>query len=277
MIGGVRLFPHGAPVSARPLPHVWAFVLAGTSLRRGSAGFKRALDRAERLAPTHRIVTVLCRESVRQCASVLAGAPDVAKVVQPAYRGSAAELFLPALLVARRDPEALIVALHADEHTDGRIVPCLSSAIRAVGVRPDLTVLVGARPRTTRAGDGFVEPGLPMPGLEDLAVHAIRRFVYDSPRNLITTDLLAPAGLVAQARTLVMLGRRFIPDVLETLEPLEDVADTPEATILCEAVYECMPYASLSRELLERVPDVAVLPVPEAFVDAGEAVAHLAS
>jgi mannose-1-phosphate guanylyltransferase len=256
---------------------VWALVLGGTSLRRGPGAFKRALDRAERLAPAHRIVTVLCRDSARQCAAVLAGAPHVAKLVQPAYRGSAAELFLPALLVARRDPEAVIVALHADEHTDGRVVPCLSAALRAVGLRPDLTVLVGGRPRTARAGDGFVEPGSPVPGLEDLAVHAIRRFVYDSPRDLITTDLLAPAALVAQARTLVTLGRRFIPDVLETLEPLEQVADTPEATLLCEAVYECMPYASLSRELLERVREVAVLPVPEALVDAGEAVAHLAS
>jgi len=50
--------------------------------------------------------------------------------------------------------------------------------------------------------------------------------------------------------------------VLETLEPLEGVADALEATLLCEAVYECMPYASLSREFLERVPDLAVLPSP---------------
>jgi hypothetical protein len=53
--------------------------------------------------------------------------------------------------------------------------------------------------------------------------------------------------------------------VLETLEPLEAVADAPEAGLLCEAIYECMPYASLSRELLERGRDVAVLPVPEAM------------
>jgi len=61
---------------------------------------------------------------------------------------------------------------------------------------------------------------------------------------------------------LVALGRRHIPEVLETLEPLEDVADAREATLLGEAVYECMPYASLSREFLERVPDLAVLRCP---------------
>jgi mannose-1-phosphate guanylyltransferase len=277
MIGDVRLFPHGGPLSSRPSSHAWAFVLAGTPLRRGPAALKRALDRAERLVPADRIVAVLCRESARQCAAVLAQAPAVTKIVQPAYRGSAAELFLPALLVARRDPVAAIVALRADESADGRVSTCLTKALRALELRPDLTVLVGARPRTARAIDGFVEPGSPLPGLEDLAVHAIRRFVYDAPRDLAATDLLVPAALAARARSLVALGRRFIPDVLETLEPLEGIAGTLEATLLCEAVYECMPYASLSRELLERVRDVAVLPVPEALVDAGEAVAHLAS
>jgi len=88
---------------------------------------------------------------------------------------------------------------------------------------------------------------------------------------------VCPAALAARAGALVALGRRYIPDVLETLEPLEDVADAAEATILSEAVYECMPYASLSREFLERLPDLALLPVPDALREVGDVVAHLAS
>ena len=219
----------------------------------------------------------MSRDSARACAGVLAETPDVATIVQPAYRGSAAELFLPALLVARRDPDAVVLALRADETHDGPVAPCLARAIRAVDLRPDLTVLVGARPRTTRAPDGFVEPGSPLEGCEELSLLAVRRFVYEAPRGLCARDLLAPAALAARARALVALGRRYIPEVLETLEPLEGVADAPEATLLCEAVYECMPYASLSREFLERVPELAVLPVPDALREVGDVVAHLAS
>jgi len=277
MIADVRLFRHGASVGSRVAPHVWCFVLAGAAPRRGPATLKRALDRATRLAPAHRVVAVVSRDSASQYAGLRAEAPDVATIVQPAYRGSAAELFLPALLVARRDPDAVILALRADENHDGPVAPCLALAIRAVGLRPELTVLVGARPRTTRAPDGFVEPGSPLPGLEDLSLLAIRRFVYEAPRELCARDLLAPAALAARARVLVALGRRYIPEVLETLEPLEDVADAREATLLGEAVYECMPYASLSREFLERVPDLAVLPVPDVLRDVGQAVTHLAS
>jgi len=277
MIADVRLFPHGASVGSRAAPHVWCFVLAGARPRRGPAVLKRALDRATRLASAHRVVAVLSRESASQCGGLPTETPGIATVVQPAYRGSAAELFLPALLVARRDPDAVIVALRADETGDGPVAPCLARALRAVALRPELTLLVGVRPRTMRPPDGFVEPGAPLPGLEDLSVLAVRRFVYNAPHGLASRDLLAPAALAARARTLVGLGRRYIPDVLETLEPLEDVADAPEATLLCEAVYECMPYASLSREFLERVPDLAVLPVPDALREVGDAVAYLAS
>jgi mannose-1-phosphate guanylyltransferase len=277
MIAQVRLFRDRACVSPRAAPPVWCFVLAGGVSRRGPAAFERALDRATRLAPPHRVVAVVSRESAARCGGLLGAGADVATIVQPVYRGSAAELFLPALLVARRDPDAVIVALRADDLHEGPVAPSLSRSVRAVARRPDLTVLVGARPRCARLPDGFVEPGSPLPGLEDLSLRTVRRFVYDAPRGLAARDVLAPAALAARAGMLVALGRRYVPDVLETLEPLEDVADAAEATLLCEAVYECMPYASLSRELLERIADLAVLPVPDALCDVGGAAVPLAS
>jgi hypothetical protein len=277
MIADVRLFRHRASVGSRATPPVWCFVLGGASQRNGSAALKRALERATRLASADRVVTVVSRDSAMRFNGPLAEMADVPMIVQPVYRGSAAELFLPALLVARRDPDAMILALRADDMHDGPVAPCLSRAIRAIALRPDLTLLVGARPRTTRSADGFVEPGSPLPGLEDLSLVGVRRFVYDAPRGLGVRDVLVPAALAARAGTLVALGQRYIPEVLETLEPLEDVADAAEATLLCEAVYECMPYASLSREFLERVPDLALLPVPDALREVGDVVAHLAS
>jgi hypothetical protein len=51
--------------------------------------------------------------------------------------------------------------------------------------------------------------------------------------------------------------------VLETLEPLEDALDAPEEPLLREALWECMPYASLTPKLLERGGDIGVLPVPD--------------
>ena len=275
MIADLRLFRGGTSIGSRPTPRVWCFILGGGLARRGSAALRRALERASRLAPAHRVVAVVSRDAAVQGAS--ADAAAVATLVQPVYRGSAAELFLPALLVARRDPDAVILALRAEEMHDGPVAPSLAHAARAVAIRPELIVLVGTRPRTAHAPDGLVEPGPPLPGVDDPSLLAVQRFVYASAAGRVGGDLLAPAALAARAGALVALGRRYVPDVLETLEPLEDVADAAEATILSEAVYECMPYASLSREFLERLPDLAVLPVPDALREVGDVVAHLAS
>jgi mannose-1-phosphate guanylyltransferase len=242
---------------------------------------RRAIDRATRLVPHHRLVGVLCREAARDCGPALADVPEMTQIVQPTYRGSAAELFLPVLVIARRDPNAVVVAFSAEEGVghDGRLLPSVQKAVRAVALRPDLTVLVASRPRTGRAIDGWIEPGSPVEGLEDLSVRDIRRFVYEpTHRSPSGPSLLSTAALVARARTLIALGRRWVPEVLETLEPLEAVADAPEAGLLAEAVYECMPYASLSRELLERGREVAVLPVPDAMAhSSGPELARLAS
>src|SRR5256885_15317112 len=86
MIADVRLFRHGASVGSRVAPHVWAFVLAGSAPRRGPAALKRALERATRLAPANRVVAIVSRDSAPACAEGLAETPDVATILQPAYR-----------------------------------------------------------------------------------------------------------------------------------------------------------------------------------------------
>jgi len=272
MIANVRPLPLRVPGAALPASrissHVWGVVLAGRPSGRGPVHMRRALDRAARLVPAHRLVAVLCRQAARDSAGALADVPEMTQIIQPTYRGSAAELFLPVLVIARRDPEAVVVAFSAEEGGahDGRLLPSVQNAVRAVGLRPDLTVLVGGWPRTGRALDGWIEPGAPVDGLEDLSVRDIRRFVHEPAyRSPSAPALLSTTAVVARARTLIAMGRRWVPEVLETLEPLEAVADAPEAGLLAEAVYECMPYSSLSRELLERGRDVAVLPVPETF------------
>jgi mannose-1-phosphate guanylyltransferase len=269
MIANVRPFPRAVPGATLPLryAHVWAVVLAGPPLGRRPPSLRRAVERAARLVPPHRLVTVSCRQSARGSAAALADVPELTQIVQPAYRGSAAELFLPVLVIARRDPNAFVVAFSAEDTggPDARWLPSVDTAVRAVALRPDLTVLVGGHPRTGRAFDGWIEPGDLVQGLEDLAVRDIRRFVYEpAHRAPSAAPLLTTAAIVARASTLIALGRRSVPEVLETLEPLEAVAGAPEARLLAEAVYECMPYASLSRELLERGRGVAVLPPPDA-------------
>lgn len=262
--------------------HVWTIVLTGDAPPappRPAGGDRRAgarratatppgrrLERVSRLAPAGQTITVLTRRHAAAWASELASVPGGRAVVEPSYRGRAAELVLPLLRIARRDPSATIVVVPADhrvEH-DTPFLRGVSRAVWSVALRPDVPILIAARPGAT-GRDGWVEPGAPIDGLESLDVYAVEAFIDDAlpqaQRRLLDGGALVSTGiLVARAGTLRAVAARTLPDVVEALEPLEDAFDRPEEALLVEAVYECMPRTSLAS--LERAPGLAVLALP---------------
>jgi mannose-1-phosphate guanylyltransferase len=292
MIAHVRSFPSRASERAvRSTGHAWGVVLAGNDGpvvefgrepgrrarrerrpfgRDRRTGLRRTLERATALLPTERMIAVFSRDNAEGYGQELRDLPDVHHVVQPRYRGSAAEVFLPILKIARLDPDAIVAVLpadHVDGH-DGRAIESIGKAITAAALRPDLPVLVGAHPRPNPTY-GWVEPGEPVDGLESLAVRSVKRFVHD--RAATTHRWLSPGGtllstvaIVGHISTLLDLGRHYVPEVLEALEPIEHASGSVEERLLCDAVYESIPYASLARELLERGDHFGVLPLPEA-------------
>src|SRR5207244_12658889 len=115
----------------------------------------------------------------------------------------------------------------------------------------------------------WIDPGNLVEGLETLAVRTVRRFVGRPSRGeaiaLYAGDALVNTHVViAKVSALLELGRRYLPDVLETFEPLEAAFGMPEERLLCEAVYEQMPYADIAHALFVRPHHAAVLPVSDA-------------
>jgi mannose-1-phosphate guanylyltransferase len=193
--------------------------------------------------------------------------PGVHRVVQPAYRGSAAELFLAVLKIARRDRDATVAVLPSDHplDADARLMNHVVRAARAVAVRPELPVVIGAHPPGPCAGQGWIEPGSLVEGLEAHAVRTVAR-LHPRPSPAEAAALYAGGALlntqvvVARVGALIALGHRAVPDVLETLEPLEETFGEPEERLMSEAVYEAMPWGSLAHALFARQEDIAVLP-----------------
>jgi mannose-1-phosphate guanylyltransferase len=272
---------HGVDLSAS-LRHLWAIVIApdgdGASghysaarrpaSRRGvrarfSATAQTAIDRVARLVPRERVVVALTR---RDTGWAEAAASDVRWIIQPAWRGSAAELFLAALAIATEDPDATLALFPSDHRTDDEdaLLLAVTSATRAIELRPDVPVVLGVRPRRPTRGV-WLEPGAEIDGLEAFGIRAVERVVrnpgVEDARALLDGEtLVSTLVVVVRARTLIELGRVAAPDVLETLEPLESVFGRVEERLLRDAVYEWMPYASAADVLLHAEP-LAVLRV----------------
>ena len=279
MIAEVRpLRPQHAASSLR---HLWGVVLPGAERPRGivlsrrhytgrrarQGELARPLERATRLIPAARLVTVLTRDAAAGAGPALAAVPGLQRCLQPASRGTAPELFLAALGVLQQDPHAVVAILPADHLTEHghRLMHYVGHAAAATTIRPDLPVLVGAYPGSRDPEYAWLEPGAPVEGLEAYTVRAVRRLVARPSHAERAAGLLGMLAVVMSAHTLIELGRRHLPDVLECLEPLEDVVGRPEETLLCDAVWESMPSASLSRDLLAHVERLGVVSMPEAM------------
>ena len=290
MMAQVRSFPHREVPRTPDAAHLWGIILAGpagpltTAFGRdrlarlgrrarvgaGDDAFGATIEHAARLIADDRLVAVLTRADLPAYADDLAERPCVRRIVQPRYRGSAAEIFLPVLAIAREDPDATVVVLPADHLVgrEGRLMEHVARAACAAAWRPDLPLLVATRARRGEATYGWIEPGDPVDGLESLSIRSVKRFVHDRSTHGLRwigepAPWLSTVAIVAKAQALLELGERYVPEVLETLEPLGEAVGANEASLLCEAIYESMPYASVSRELLERGHHFGVLTVPD--------------
>jgi mannose-1-phosphate guanylyltransferase len=264
-----------------PLGHLWGVVLPRTERprslilsRRHYTGRRhrqgelaRPVERASHLIPPARLVTVVTRDTAAAAGSALATVPGLQRCLQPASRGTAPQLFLAAIRVLRQDARAVLAVLPAD-HLGGhghRLMDEVGRAASAAAVRPDLPVLVGGDPGSRDPDGAWLEPGALVEGLEAYAVRAVRRVLARPSHAERAAGLLGMLAVVTSARTLLELGRHHLPDVLECLEPLEDVAGRPEETLLCDAVWESMPRASLSRDLLAHVDRLGVVSMSKAM------------
>lgn len=285
--GGSRMIAQVRPLrpeyAAASLRHLWGVVLPGPERPRALAPSRRhytgrthrpgpltPVERASRVIPTSRLVTVLTR-GASAAAGEFATVPGLQRCLQPAARGTAPEVFLAALSVLQQDPHAVVATLPADhlaEHGH-RLMQYVVRAAGAAAVRPDLPVIVGAYPGSRDPEYAWIEAGEPVDGLEAFAVRNVRRLVARPTAAERAGGLLGMLAVVMSARTLIGLGRRHLPDVLECLEPLEDVVGRPEETLLCDAVWESMPSASLCRDLLAHVDHLAVVSMPDAMTGEG--------
>lgn len=225
------------------------------------------LERASQLAPAGQMMTVMTRRRAEAWERELAALPPGPRVVQPVYRGRAAEILLPLMKIVRRDPAATVIVLPAGQRLDhdARFLRYIGRAVWAVAMRPDVPLVVGAQPDAP-AAEGWIEPGAPVEGLESLGVRTVRRFIEGASlaerRRLFEGAALVSTSIfAARADTLLSLASRALPEVREALEPLEDAFDRPEEPLLCEAIYECMPQVGLGP--LQRAPELAVLALPD--------------
>jgi mannose-1-phosphate guanylyltransferase len=258
---GTRLSEVTRRISGDTTPKQFCPVIGNTSL------LEQTRLRVSLGVGEDRILTVLNRAHECHYRDLLDEILLENRVIQPANRGTA-----PAVLYARLRLSEVArdtyVAVFPSDHfvSDNReFMRHVDLAFDAIGLRPEMTVLLGITPHAVESGYGWIEPG------ELVAGHAplfrVRRF-WEKPGSQFASELLLAGCLwnsfvmVARVSTLIGLTMIAMPKLFASFSKIRNLLGTAREPRGVERLYECIPAASFSDEVLERYPiNLGVLPV----------------
>lgn len=226
-----------------------------------------------RLAPTVPASQVLVVTSADIADALRAAVPDVPPdnfLVEPRPLGTAAALAWGAQEVGRRaGPRTTFVAMHADLAVayPAALRQLLARAARVTAAGPAMVVL-GTDPTRPETGFGYAVPGVPLYPDEagPDAPHRVSRFV-EKPGPLLAEELIAHGALwhtgilVARAGAVLEVVAAHTPELQPGLAALE-AGKFDRFAGMIQSV-------SLERGILERVPDLVVLPAACGWDDVG--------
>ncbi|MFI5317239.1 MAG: sugar phosphate nucleotidyltransferase [Myxococcota bacterium] len=233
------------------------------SLSGGPTLLRQTLERAAALVPREQIVVVVADQHRDWWQDELADLPRENILEQPANRGTAAGILLPALAIARIDPAASVVVLPSDHHVgdEATLRAAFRDALDQVALTPERIALLGVTPDAPDAQYGWI---VPQPAAQT-RLRPIELFVEKPPAER-ARELMARGGLWSSflfACRVTALLDAFEHAQPELLRSFLSESSALRARAGLSELYASTPVRDFSRDVLERVAErLGVLAVP---------------
>lgn len=224
--------------------------------------FQHTLDRAHRLTPPSRTLTVVARAHQLECWEQLWGRPYGRVLLQPANCETAPGIFLPLAYVRAQDPDATVVIYPSDHfvYPEDRFVETVRQAALVADLLKERVVLLGAAPDNSEVEYGWIQPGRTLAWVERSPVREVQGF-REKPKPCEAETIRARGGLwntfviAVKVETLWQLGWRFFPDMMALFDKLGSAFNSPDEGAVLNAIYRVMPARNFSSHLLQRIAD----------------------
>jgi len=211
------------------------------------------IDRLRGLVPPKRIVVVVAARHIDVARQQLADLEGVQIVSQPRNVGTGPGVLLPLCHVLARDPNADVALVPSDHdfRAPAKMLQALVTARRAVRGGAEM-VLIGARAEWAASDLGWI---VPKRLRRRSPVSSIEAFV-EKPEPRVAAGLLERGALwntmlcVAQAGALWQLARRHLPTQVALFEEYARSIGTDVAETCLGDVYDRLPAADFSRDLV---------------------------
>jgi mannose-1-phosphate guanylyltransferase len=237
---------------------------------------RNTVERVRPLVPPERILVLTERSHADGVRQELPEVPLENVLAEPARRGTAGSLALAALLIHQRSPEAVWASLHSDSfiQDDDAFRANLEAAFVGAERLPHLFTL-GIRPTFPSTQLGYIQAAEEIDRAGGFPIHRVERFV-EKPNARLAEEYVAsgeyfwnPGSFVWSARSIVEQFRSLLPEIHDALEPLALRFGQPDFQVEYERIYATIPQETIDTGIMERAPQVAVIPATFSWSDIG--------
>jgi mannose-1-phosphate guanylyltransferase len=278
------------------VPSFWAVIPAGGSgtrlwplsraarpkfllplVRRETSLLQDTAERIWGMTPPERTLVVCGPAHTVAIARQLPEIPEGNLIVEPSPRGSGPAIILAAALIHRLDPNAIMGSFAADHDVTNRraFQEAVRTAIRAA--HEDCLVTIGLTPTRPETGYGYIERSENVVVENDgSTAYEALRFVEKPPletarQYLESGRFLWNASMfIWKCSTLLEVARALMPDLLEAIEQIVEVWDTPDREDTIIRIWEALPESTIDQGIMEKADRVAVVPADIGWSDVGD-------
>jgi len=270
---GKRLEGYVRELKGKELPKQYVNVIGRRSM------LEHTFDRAERLIPASRILTIVNPKHLRHTEALkqIASRPAGTVILQPENRDTGPGILLPLLHLYQRFPEAVVAVFPADHFVleEERLMDHVELAAQAVARNPDRIMLLAVEARQPETDYGYVVPCDEGGQLSFWGARRVAHFV-EKPDRDGARSLAAAGGLwntmimVLKAKNLLNLTKALYPELYRSFHSLLDVLGGPREKARVKELYFSLRPLNFSKGILEQVlakfPGVLfVLPLVNVF------------
>ena len=229
------------------------------------------IARLSPLVPAERVLVVTSADIADTLHEAIPEVPRANMLVEPRPLGTAAALAWGAQEVSRRaGPDTVFVALHADLAVGYPDV--LRDTLRraaSIALADKVLVTIGAQPTRPETGFGYLQPGMPLDPLVSRAEGGACRVEHfvEKPSAALA-DVLIDKGALWNSGIFVWRARVVLDELEQHTAELQYGLPKLAAGEMA-AFAELVTSVSIDRGLLERSPNVVVLPAAMEWDDVG--------
>ncbi|MDP2917897.1 MAG: mannose-1-phosphate guanylyltransferase [bacterium] len=265
---GTRLWP----ISRKNKPkQSQAIIGRRTLLQATFSRLSRAVDK------DHILITA-GRKSYRDLKAQLPKLGSANFSLEPERRDTAAALGLAAVILERRDPEAVLSCVYSDHYIldEDEYRRVARVAEHLVVKNPEHTVILGMSPAYPETGYGYIERARLLEKQGNDEIYHVRRFVEKpdlktAQSYIASGEYLWNSGMFFwKVKTLLSLFSEFLPDTYKRLRKIQSALGTKDASRVLQEQYSKIKPISIDYGIVEKTKKILTIPAEFGWSDVGQ-------